>query len=80
MDHGGTVSAAIGDNRIQVTTTQAHGLEVGNDCYCWIAGTNGNGSWTVASVVSPTVFIYYPGTASPTGSVATGTIKLYPRP
>ena len=81
-DIGGTVSlAAIGDNRIQVTTTQAHGLEVGNEiAIAGSAGTNVNGSWTVASVVSPTVFIYYPGTASPTGSVATGTIKLYPRP
>ena len=81
-DIGGTVSlAAIGDNRIQVTTTQAHGLEVGNEiAIAGSAGTNVNGSWTVASVVSPTVFIYYPGTASPTGSVASGTIKLYPRP
>ena len=81
-DIGGTVSlAAIGDNRIQVTTTQAHGLEVGNEiAIAGSAGTNVNGSWTVASVVSPTVFIYYPGTASPSGSVATGTIKLYPRP
>ena len=65
---------------VQVDYTQAHGLEVGNEiAIAGSAGTNVNGSWIVARVVSPTVFIYYPD-AVPTGSVATGTIKLYPRP
>ena len=65
---------------IQVDTTQAHGLEVGNEIA--IAGSNGsnvNGSWTVARVESPTRFYYFPD-ALPSGNVNNGTKKLYPRP
>ena len=72
---GGSMSGAI-----QVSTTRAHGFEVGNEIA--IAGSNGtnvNGSWVVARVDSPTSFYYFPD-AAPSGSVNSGTIKLYPRP
>ena len=65
---------------VQVDTTQAHGLEVGNEIA--VAGSNGtnvNGSWTVARVESPTRFYYFPD-AAPSGNVNNGTKKLYPRP
>jgi len=84
-DLGGTITlstpaAGVMSGSVQVDTTQAHGLEVGNEiAVVGSAGTNVNGSWVVARVESPTRFYYYPD-AAPTGSVATGTIKLYPRP
>ena len=80
-DIGGSLSlTAPGNGEVRVTCSNAHGLEVGNEvAVAGSAGTNVNGSWVVATVVSPTVFEYYPD-AAPTGSVNTGTIKLYPRP
>ena len=80
-DIGGTVTlTAPGNGQVRVTCTNAHGLEVGNEiAVAGSAGTNVNGSWVVATVISPTIFEYYPD-AAPTGSVGTGTIKLYPRP
>ena len=84
-DLGGTItlttpSAGVMSGSVQVDTTQAHGLEVGNEVAIGgSAGTNVNGSWVVGRVESPTRFYYYPD-AAPTGSVGTGTIKLYPRP
>jgi len=82
---GGTITlstptAGVMSGSVQVDTTQAHGLEVGNEiAVTGSAGTNVNGSWTVARVESPTRFYYFPD-AAPTGSVNTGTKKLYPRP
>ena len=84
-DLGGTITlstptAGVMSGSVQVDTTQAHGLEVGNEiAVSGSAGTNVNGSWVVGRVETPTRFYYYPD-AAPTGSVATGTIKLYPRP
>ena len=80
-DIGGTVTlSAPGDGQVRVETSNAHGLEVGNEvAVAGSAGSNVNGSWIVATVESPTLFEYYP-TAAPSGSVSTGTIKLYPRP
>jgi len=78
---GGTITlTAPGNGQVNVSCSNAHGLEIGNEiAIAGSAGTNVNGSWVVATVVSPTVFEYYPD-AAPTGSVGTGTIKLYPRP
>ncbi len=81
---GGTISlstpSGVMAGSIEVSTSQAHGLEVGNEiAIAGSDGTNVNGSWVVARVQSPTTFFYFPD-ASPSGSVATGTIKLYPRP
>jgi len=84
-DLGGTVTlstptAGVMSDSVKVECTQAHGLEVGNEiAVTGSAGDNVNGSWTVARVESPTIFYYFPD-AAPTGSVSTGTIKLYPRP
>ena len=84
-DLGGTITlatptAGVMSGSVQVDTAQAHGMEVGNEiAVAGSAGTNVNGSWVVARVESPTRFYYYPD-AAPTGSVASGTIKLYPRP
>jgi len=80
-DMGGNITiAAPGDGSVKITTSQAHGLEVGNEiAITGSSGTNVNGSWIVARVESPTVFYYYP-TSAPTGSVNSGTKKLYPRP
>ena len=80
-DIGGTITiSAPGDGSVQIDTTSAHGLEVGNEIA--VAGSNGtnvNGSWVVARVESPTRFYYFPD-GNPTGSVDNGTKKLYPRP
>ena len=78
---GGTITlTAPGDGQVRVQCTNAHGLEIGNEiAVSGSAGSNVNGSWVVAKVESPTIFEYYPDGA-PTGSVGTGTIKLYPRP
>ena len=85
-DIGGsiTLGSASGtmSGSVQVDTTEAHGLEVGNEVA--VAGSNGtnvNGSWVVARVESPTRFYYFPD-AAPSGSVNGGgnNKKLYPRP
>ena len=83
-DVGGTISLQSGSGvmagSVRVDCTQAHGLEVGNEiAVAGSAGTNVNGSWVVARVENPTRFYYFPD-ATPSGSVGTGTIKLYPRP
>ena len=83
-DIGGTVSLGTASGNmlgsIQVDCSQAHGLEVGNEiAVAGSQGNNVNGSWVVARVETPTRFYYYPD-AAPTGSVSSGTIKLYPRP
>ena len=82
---GGTITlstptAGVMTGSVQVDCSQAHGFEVGNEiAVAGSSGTNVNGSWVVARVESPTRFYYYPDQA-PTGSVNTGTKKLYPRP
>ena len=83
-DIGGTITLASGSGgmagAVQVDCSQAHGLEVGNEiAVAGSAGTNVNGSWVVARVESPTRFYYFPD-AAPSGSVNSGTKKLYPRP
>jgi len=78
---GGTISlVAPGDGSVSVSCSNAHGLEVGNEIA--VTGSNGsnvNGSWVVSTVLSPVSFKYYPD-SSPSGAVAAGSIKLYPRP
>ena len=80
-DIGGTITiSAPGDGSVKITTSNSHGLEVGNEiAVTGSSGTNVNGSWVVARVESPTIFYYYPD-GTPSGSVNSGTKKVYPRP
>jgi hypothetical protein len=66
---------------VSVTTSIPHGLSIGNEIALTgtTASTNApNGSWTVATVVSPTVIVFYADEA-PTGTIA-GTARLFVRP
>jgi hypothetical protein len=66
---------------VSVTTSIPHGLSIGNEIALTgtTASTNApNGSWTVATVVSPTEIIFYVDEA-PTGTIA-GTARLFARP
>lgn len=78
-----TISVSGTDLRVTVTTTVAHGLMPGNEiAITGITGTNPpNGNHYVASVTSPTQFIYYanPTTGTPSGLTATGAL-VYVRP
>jgi hypothetical protein len=80
-DIGGNITlAATGAGDVKVTTSTAHGLEVGNEiAVAGSSGTNVNGSWVVSRVESPTEFYYFP-TSPPTGAINSGTKKVYPRP
>lgn len=76
----GLTSITFSSTTITVTTSIPHGLSVGNEIALTgtSASTNApNGSWIVATVTSPTVFVFY-ATSAPTGSVTGGT--LYVRP
>jgi hypothetical protein len=82
-------AAPIGDSptvtnsgtAVSVTTSIPHGLSIGNEIA--LTGTTAdtnppNGSWTVATVVSPTQITFYVDEA-PTGTIA-GTARLFVRP
>jgi len=81
-DIGGTITLSTpGDGSVKISSSTAHGLEVGNEiAVVGSQGTNVNGSWVVARVESPTEARYYPASGAPSGSVNSGTIKVYPRP
>ena len=81
-DIGGTVTLSTpGDGSVKISTSTAHGLEVGNEiAVVGSQGANVNGSWIIARVESPTEARYYPSSGSPSGAVNSGTIKVYPRP
>jgi hypothetical protein len=78
----GTAPTVIFDGRkVSVTTSVPHGLSIGNEIALTgtTASTNPpNGSWTVASVLSPTVIEFY-ADAAPTGTIG-GTARLFVRP
>lgn len=63
---------------ITVTTSVSHGLSIGNEIALTgtTASTNApNGSWIVATITSPTVFVFY-AINTPTGSVTGGTLYV----
>lgn len=67
--------------KINVVTSIPHGLSIGNEIALTgtTAETNApNGSWVVATVLSPTEIEFYVD-AAPTGTIG-GTAKLYVRP
>jgi len=68
-------------NRINVTTTVDHGLAIGNEIVVKgsTATTNPpNGNFVVATVLSPTQFVYYANNV-PTGTLG-GPTEIYVRP
>ena len=76
------VSASATSNVVTVVTTNPHGLAVGNEI-ALTGASIANGSFAVATVVSPTVFTYITtGTpAAPTnGSLTLTNANLYVRP
>lgn len=78
---GGTPTLAFSGTAITVTTTVPHGLSIGNEIAVVgvTATTNApNGSFVVATINSPTQFIYY-AAATPTGTLAAGTIYVRPQ-
>ena len=75
-------SATYSGSLITVTTSVAHGLAIGNEIALTgsTASSNApNGSWIVATILSPTVFIFN-ANAAPTGTLNTGSANLYVRP
>jgi hypothetical protein len=78
---GGSPTVTNSGTAVSVTTSIPHGLSIGNEIALTgtTASTNApNGSWTVATVVSPTEIIFYVDEA-PTGTIA-GTARLFARP
>lgn len=78
-----TITVSGTDLRVVVTTTVPHGLQIGNEIYVTgITGTNPpNGNFTVASVITPTQFVYYANPIAGTPSALTVTSSaVYARP
>ena len=78
-----TISVSGTDLKVTVTTTIPHGLSVGNEIFLTgITGTNPpNGNFTVATVVTPTQFVYYANPITGTPSTLTATSSaVYVRP
>jgi hypothetical protein len=74
--------ATYSGNLITVTTTVAHGLALGNEIALTgaTASTNvPNGSWIVATILSPNVFIFV-ASGTPTGTLNISAASLYVRP
>lgn len=78
-----TVTVSGSDLKVTVTTTVPHGLSIGNTiAITGITGTNPpNGSYRVATVATPTTFVYY---ADPTegvpASLTASNASVYVRP
>ena len=78
---GSSTTVTYSGIKITVTTNVPHGLSLGNPIALTgtTANTNApNGSWVVATVLSPTSIEFY-ADAAPTGSIG-GTARLYARP
>lgn len=80
---GGAPTLAVNGLAVTVTTTVPHGLMPGNEiAVVGITGTNPpNGNHYVATVLSPTQFVYYanPAAGTPSGLTASSAL-IYPRP
>ena len=75
-------SASYTGSLITVTCTGPHGLAIGNEIALTgaTASTNvPNGSWIVATILSPTVFVFN-SNATPTGTLSVAAASLYVRP
>ena len=79
---GGTPTMSYAGQAITVTTTIPHDLAIGNEIAVTgtTASTNApNGSFNVATIVSPTQFVYY-AYAAPTGTLNASSAAIYVRP
>jgi hypothetical protein len=80
---GGAPTITTSGLAVTVTTTVPHGLSIGNTIgVTGITGTNApNGSYRVATVATPTTFVYYadPSEGTPSGLTATGA-SIFVRP
>jgi hypothetical protein len=80
---GGAPTLATSGLRVTVTTTVPHGLSIGNTiATTGITGTNPpNGAYRVATVATPTTFVFYadPTEGTPSGLTATNA-AVYVRP
>lgn len=79
---GGVPTVTNSGTLVSVTTTVPHGLSLGNEVA--ISGTTAssnppNGSWTVATIISPTSFKCYVDDA-PTGTIVSTSASVYVRP
>ena len=78
-----TVTVSGSDLKVTVTTTVPHGLSIGNTiAVTGVTGTNPpNGSYRVATVSTPTTFVYYadPTEGTPASLTATNA-SIYVRP
>lgn len=77
---GGTPTITNVGTLVTVTTTVPHGLAIGNEIA--IVGTSAstnapNGSYSVATITSPTSFKFY-AAAAPTGSITGGLVYVRP--
>ena len=78
-----TVTVSGTDLKVTVTTTVPHGLSVGNEIYVsGITGTNPpNGNFAVATIVTPTQFVYFANPIAGTPSALTATSSaVFTRP
>jgi hypothetical protein len=80
---GGAPTISTSGLAVTVTTTVPHGLSIGNTIgVTGITGTNPpNGSYRVATVATPTTFVFYadPSEGTPSGLTATGA-SIFVRP
>jgi hypothetical protein len=70
-------------NAVTVTTSVPHGLSLGNGIAVLnvTASTNSpTGSFTVATITSPTTFTYYTPNTGPTGTITSASAQIFPRP
>jgi hypothetical protein len=80
---GGTPSVSSSGLAVTITTTVPHGLSIGNTiAVTGLTGTNPpNGAYQVATVATPTTFVYYadPGEGTPS-SLNASAASVYVRP
>ena len=78
---GGTPTITTSGTAVTVTTTVNHGLAIGNEvAITGITGTNPpNGAFVVATINSPTQFVYYATGGTPSGLTTTSAV-VYVRP
>jgi hypothetical protein len=70
-------------NAVRVTTSVPHGLSLGNGIAVLNVTSSTNsptGSFTVATITSPTTFTYYTPNTGPTGTITSASAQIYPRP